>query len=237
MTVSEFEAYTEAPKRKGGRLAPGFRGVALALAGMFEPGEPVLDFLVRVKWVTRSHDRRVTATALGLAVLQALDENQAGAEAAVEVVLNPDDPLAYSQLIGRVAEAGTAMIVDPYFRLDQLMSIAAHTIVTRVLTSDRIGKGDRASLADGIPRLTLARPFEVRIAFYDRMHDRLIIPDAGQVQFLGTSLSGVGKKLTVTGPLSDVASDALRKYYDDLWAQAEPVGTAALEEGREAIPE
>jgi len=139
------------------------------------------------------------------ALLRALDEVEVREAAPIDVVLAPDDPLAHSRLIGRIADAGPAMIVDPYFRLDQLMPIAVNAEVGRILTSDKTSSGERAALADAVShRLTLGRPFEVRVSPGSEMHDRFIVPDAGPIQFIGASLNRVGRVLTVAARCTPV---------------------------------
>ena len=65
------------------------------------------------------------------------------------------------------------------------------------MTSDKIDAGDRAGIADGVPRLPLRGPLQVRMAPGGEMHDRFIVPRAGAVEMFGVSLSGVCRRMTV----------------------------------------
>ncbi len=226
-TVEELGAYAEKPDRI--RWGPTWAAkIAQTLAQQLAAKGPlevesVIDYFERLGWANVSQGR-IACTALGEAVLRTLDQAQPD-EAVIEAVLTPEDPLAYSRLIARIAMAGNAMIVDPYFRLDHLLPIATNTSVTKILTSDKIDAGDRAGLADGVPRLALSRSLEVRLAPGEEMHDRFIIPRSGPVQMLGLSLSGVGRRATIVTELHDTAEE-VRSRYEGIWTNAKSLAVA-----------
>lgn len=185
--------------------------------------ESVLEWLVRLGWLHHEDGDVVGITELGKAVLRELEAKEREIDAPVEVVLDPEDPLSYAQLIGRVASHGKALLADPYFRLDQLLHILHRTSVTRILTSakGKDGESNRAALATAMATIPVDRDFEIR--FNDDFHDRYVIPGQGSVDLIGTSLSGVGKKFSVVCAIQPPVADQIRKTYEELWANAKPL--------------
>lgn len=212
--------------------------VETALGGRREPDESVFAWLRRLGWLTVDADR-VQITTLGRAVLAAVEE--AGREeelAAAEIVLAPTDPLAYARVIGAIAEAGAAAaLVDPYFSIDVLLDVVQRTGVERVLTGPR-PEARLAALGTAVTAYQFNAPFEVRIT--DEIHDRLVIPVSGPVRFIGTSLGGVGRRLAVSGQMSDDAvSAALRVTFEQEWERAQVLarGTVSGENGEDETAE
>ena len=76
-----------------------------------------------------------------------------GIEAAVELVLDRDDKLAYARLMGMFAQVGEAALVDRFLRLDDFVEVAQRTGVTRILV--RPDPGTEASLAIAIKTLPI----------------------------------------------------------------------------------
>jgi hypothetical protein len=52
------------------------------------------------------------------------------------------------------------------------------------------------------------------------VHDRFVVPESGSVDQMGTSLSGLGKKLTVTAPIATPAADSIRSEVERAWGEA-----------------
>lgn len=98
-------------------------------------------------------------------------------EDVVEIVLDPDDRFAYARALGELTSMPDSMIVDPYFRFEQLVDVLELGTVTRVLTSRKIGPAALARLALGLKAVTEGQPFEVRLTA--ELHDRYFIPRAG----------------------------------------------------------
>ena len=107
------------------------------------------------------------------------------------MTIEPQNPISYAEVIQRIAQHKDAMLVDPYFKLDQIMDIVNYTSVSRVLTSEKIGKAAVAGLAKAMAQIVVGRSFEIRVGKKD-LHDRCIVPPDGNVDFIGTSLSGGG---------------------------------------------
>jgi hypothetical protein len=232
MTVEEFDAFVKAPHRTRRSsalleaLAQTVEKSALAFTG---PKEEVLPWLQRLGWL-RSDLDRVLITPLGLAVLAALEEQERVEELPTEIVLDRDDELSYPRVIGAIADAGEAALIDPYFSIESLLDIIQRTRVQRLLTMrDPHKPGRLSALAQAVNDLVKSdRPFEVRAS--DRFHDRFVIAANGEVRFLGTSLGGVGKRLSVTAQLSaGPAADAIRTTFETVWRDAEPIAAASVE--------
>lgn len=79
--------------------------------------------------------------------------------------------------------------------------------------------------------ITVERPFEIRVGTKE-LHDQYLVPDDGDVDFVGTSLGGVGKVHSVMGTLGPETSQHVRKTCEDLWkkASALPVQSASDEQ-------
>lgn len=227
LTDKELEAFVRQPDPIGATVEfPGLSAALDVMAAMqlkSHPGETVAKWLVRLNWLAMDGGR-VELTELGQAVLRGADEQEIETELPFRIVLDPKDPLSYAKLIGRIADVGDALLVDPFFGLDQLLIILQSTSVTRVLVGPKTKTG---TLAAALNSLTLPREFAIRVS--GEVHDRFIIPKAGPVDALGTSLNGVGKKFTVMTTLDAPVADTIRSKHEDLWRAAVPVETTALE--------
>lgn len=191
-----------------------------ALGPLLARQEPLPDWLLRVQWLAEE-DGKVSLTQLGEAVLRSLDEGESELDSGTSVVLGSGDQLAYAQVVGRISQIEADLLADPYFRLDDLHRILTLTTVTRILTGPK---------NDALPGLAAAMDLlpeesvEVRVS--DEFHDRYAFPPSGPILSLGTSLSGVGKRVAVMTTLRDGA-DEIRKVYEALWRKASPVKEAA----------
>jgi hypothetical protein len=222
LNVSEFTAYASLPTRKtssriGDALAVQIQRSALALA-LGGERESILEWLVRLGWL-RSVGIRVLMTPLGRAVLAALEEAGRDEDIPTELVLDPSDELSYARLIGTIASAGEAALVDGYFTINSLLDIVQRTQITRILVRpDHTNKGRIEALAQAVNDLRIEKPFEIRVG--DEIHDRFVIPADGNVRFIGTSLNGVGRRIALTGQLDDAASGAIRSLFETAWGKA-----------------
>ncbi len=223
-TAAELEAYAEQPDRRTPRFENSitrvwmstFRNLAFALEEV-EPGEDMASHFLRLRWA-QDIDGRLHVTPLGRAVYRALQQQALEPEAVLDVVIEATDSTAFARDVGRMAEAGSALLVEPYFRLDVLMPIIEFTEITRVLTTERTSKSDRNTPKLAVEKLTVDRPFEVRVASKD-VHDRYLVPDSGPVQFVGASLNGLGQVATAMGTLHD-GSDEIRNLYESIWTSS-----------------
>jgi hypothetical protein len=253
LTVAQFNAFAKRPSRRLSRRVPSDALKQLIRERMTDalsafggessrtvPGESMLAYLYRLAWVTVEgegeeieDDDRVAVTDLGRAVLAALDEGSAEEEIPTTLVLDQGDPVAKGRLVGEIARAGECALVDPYFSVEDLLTILQDTGVSRVLT----GSSDQpklAALRQALGDITLNRPFEIRLS--DAFHDRFVIPTDGDVLQVGTSLTGVGRRLSVMVNMGDdAAARAVRTAFEDSWSNAEslkpvPSAKAALRE-------
>lgn len=183
--------------------------------------ESMLDFMVRVRWMTLRAGE-VDITPLGRAVLREsntpLPESDTGST--VEVVIDPNDPFAYAQLMSKITSLDSCMVIDPYLDVDQLLTLANFNTVTRVLTGTSKLKQIApvfALLAEKVPHLAL------RSLKQNELHDRFIIPKQGSVYMLGSSLNSITKRFGVATTLEASSSKLISRHYDTLWEKADPV--------------
>lgn len=224
-TPEELETYAEQPDRRPARYEhriwsgiANFTSLFAGLQVLADPEESFVDHFVRLRWAVAANNQ-IKITPLGQAMLRALEQQSVDAGSVVDVVLRPDDPTALARAIDRIAQAGPALLVEPYFRLDVLLPVVHATEVTRVLTSERISPKDRAPLKLGVEAIVLERDFEVRVA-PRTLHDRWVVSDGGPVQFIGSSLNSLGVVATAMGHISDAAGD-IRRLCEGLWEEAE----------------
>jgi hypothetical protein len=234
LTVAEFEAYAESPSRRPGQSTlKGFaamaRGIAMLAESQFEitPAETPVTHFQRVKWISVD-DERVNVTQLGRAVVMAADAGSQEVEV-VQAALDPNDPLAYARLVAHLAQLDNVMVVDPYFRCAQFLDLYRLPTLTRVLTSPKIGKKALAEITATAGVVQWGRSFEVRAAKSDAgMHDRILIPSAGSVYQVGTSLGSIGDSFTVLSEIQDLA-DTVRDHFEKVWSDAEVIFSAKEE--------
>jgi hypothetical protein len=236
LTVAQFKAFAKRPTR----LRPVRRKNPLtsylgrlpdlsAIAGLgTTPGESMLRYLYRLEWVVVEGEGgevkdgdRVAVTELGRAVLAALDEGSVEQEVPTTIVLDQDDPVAKGKLIGEIAGAGECALVDRFFSVDDLLTILQRTDVTRVL-SGPTDKPKLAALEQALGDLEPSMPREFEIRTSNAFHDRFVIPTEGAVLQIGTSLTGVGKRLSVLVNMGDdAAAQAVRKAFEEAWSGAD----------------
>ena len=226
LTKEQFQVYATHPERKHGSAIPKglLKDISASgdmlkkLAGAFEyaPGETVLDWFARLEWV-RVEGSLVRATALGRAVLAAAAKSESEIEPPTQISLSPSDELAYPRILGLIARAGPSSLVDGFFKPDNLRDIIQHTRVGRILV--RPDEVLAATLAAAVKQLNPARELEIRAS--EAFHDRFIIPDAGRISLIGTSLSGVGKRFSLSVEIDeDEAARAVRTAFEGAWSQA-----------------
>jgi hypothetical protein len=182
-----------------------------------------LTHLQELEWIEGKPDA-IAITDLGRALL-ATAERADDTEEGSTVVLDSNDQFAYAKLIGHLNQAGEGLLVDPYFRLAQLMTVIEGTTISRVLISKQHNNSsrDRAELRVALASPLLSRSVEVRASDDNAVHDRLIISQNGDVSLLGASLNSVGRVNTVIIPVPAEGAAALRDQAERLWDKAELV--------------
>lgn len=143
--------------------------------GVVMPDESTCEHLIRLHWI---HDRDdVELTPVGRALLRALNRPALNEQVAdvFEIVLTPSNPFAYAQALGGLTSVDDGLLVEPYFRLEQLMDIAELDNITRVLVGGGLKPRDIELLATGLAGLRETRQLEIRQA--RELHDRYLIPE------------------------------------------------------------
>jgi hypothetical protein len=194
--------------------------------GMFGTRSNILDHMVGLHWIIESP--LLTITQLGRALLGAANRAEVVEGEAGIVVLDRKDPFSYARLIGHLARAKEGLLVDPYFRIDQLMTVLNSTSIARILVSKqhKSSKADIAALAIALDSPSLPRDIQIRATSDQSLHDRLIVGEDGEVWTLGASLNSVATTSTVIVPVPQVGAEALRQQAEEFWAGAAQVRTA-----------
>jgi hypothetical protein len=184
-----------------------------------EPDETVVEQVRRFRWVkTSATGAGLVLTDLGRALLRA-DADQA--TAADITMLGGDDPLAWGNLVGLIAEVGSCLIVDPYLKPEQFLDVAKFTGTTRVILKRPQRQYETVAwqIYQALPEINI----DIRIAESQFLHDRYIVGETA-VYTLGCSLSGVGVKPTTLVPMTGEVADKVRATVEGWWAAAEPIG-------------
>ena len=241
-TVSELDAYARNPiarSRSVGGALSGIRTVlsSYALTMQTVYGETTTETFVemcnRLSWAVTGADERVTITPLGRAVVQALRQEATFEQSVlISTLIEPEDPFAYAKIIGTIADLDDVLVVDAYLKLDGLIHLMRLPQVARVLTSDETSPGQKkpsAKLAtfEHVVGAAAAPAFQARSLGPKKLHDRYVIPQAGHVLTLSTSLNSIGDRIGTATWLDDIASAAVRKAHEALWVEATPVEPVA----------
>ncbi|AWZ07414.1 MULTISPECIES: hypothetical protein [unclassified Streptomyces] len=185
--------------------------------------EPVAEYLRKVGWIRQTDGAGVELTVLGRAIRQAGQAQENATSAVEDVVLSPTDPLVYTVLTRRLAAAGAGLLVDPYFKAEQLAWVLECTSIRRILISKKASAKERPMIAVALGTLPRGEDVEVRATAGSDLHDRRIVAEGGGVQLIGSSLNGVGRHQTsVITPEPEIAK-AYRESSERLWAGAEKV--------------
>lgn len=187
------------------------------------PEETFCQYLSRLGWI-QIGDSGVELTDVGRALLKSLNTPaiEESTSDLFEIVLDPENPFAYAQALGALSSVTDALLVEPYFRLQQLMDVADFDNVSRVLVGSKLKAGEYELLATGLAALPEGRAVEIRKAA--NLHDRYLIPRAeGSVIMLGASLGGIGRNVSTMTSLGELASQALRAAHEKIWKSAERI--------------
>lgn len=200
----------------------------------YAPDGPPESFLInmrRLGWLSEDDGGGLSLTPLSRALLRA---EEAQSEGTLEVLLLKEgDPLAYGTLLGHIAECGDAMIVDPYLRSEQLLSLLSQTSASRFLIGSSVSKGEVVAMVTLLSAAGWPAHPELRRAGGGKLHDRLIVTETS-VQTLGTSINAVGRNnTTVLMAVPTSSADHLRGMIESVWAEAEVLATSSDSEGLE----
>ncbi|MFD7653280.1 hypothetical protein ACFV4N_04805 [Actinosynnema sp. NPDC059797] len=185
------------------------------------PPETFIEHLLRLEWIDKDERGGIGVTPLGRALLRSAEYSNENEDEALEVVvLDSHNELAYPTFVRRLAEMGDALVIDPYLRLEQLLTIKAYTTVSRILISARVKQEERAAMAVLINSGS-DHEIEIRVAANGVLHDR-IVAGRDAVLTIGTSINTIGMQHpTVLTPLPQVAADAFRDHAEQWWDDAE----------------
>jgi hypothetical protein len=185
----------------------------------------ITQYLLYVLWL-RHESGGLALTELGRHMLSALDAQSHQVRDAVEIALDPDDPIVLSRVVKRLAEIGPALLVDPYFRLDHLALVLEFTAINEIMLTDAVPEPERNALQHALSTpLDVNRKVEVRVAPKSDIHDRYVIPAHGAVTFIGASLNTVERRPTYIGQVKDAANE-VRTLYRSVWQKAKILGVA-----------
>ena len=190
--------------------------------------QSVVNYLEEMCWIEGEDENAigVRLSFLGRTVLKALDEEQEKAKPPEMVVLDDGNPLSYARLIREISRLGECMIADPYFRLESLQDVVAHTPCTRLLTSKQIGDKELDGLAIAVRDLSAEgnRVVDARVSSDREFHDRFAIPLAGPVLFVGVSFGGIRKNFSIMGKINEPIASMIREKYEAFWASSNHLG-------------
>ena len=197
---------------------------------------PVAGYMKTVGWITESqtHGRWVLSD-LGRLLVNRLggsgpidEPTEAGA-----IVLSPEDPMRYELLTRKLADAD--LLVDPFFKAEQLEWLVQATQIRRIL----ISKGGAADIKRGSPDKVQNSALiqmalgvmahqdpdfpDIRVTQSVALHDRAVVYRSKPTALLGTSLTGVAIHLSVYVPLPAEASATYSSHLESLWSDALPL--------------
>lgn len=238
LTEGEFVAYADGWDQKvtvsGGATTLAATYASLQSAATFalwgsgrREVEPLLSYLVRLKWMV-TDGSHVDITKLGKAVLREANSPLPASDvgSTLEVIIDPDNPFAYAQLMARIGSFDACMVVDPYLEQDQLLTLATFPSVRRILTSNNNSKRKAPAFA---VVLSSAPHLELRMVEQKVLHDRIVMPSEGSALMLGSSLNSITRRFGVATPLEESSSRMILKHYEEIWSGAVPVEGAPAE--------
>lgn len=241
ITAAELDRYASEP-------LPGV-GSMFSVVTRFSTlgGVNVAHYIQRVGWAVEVGGR-LHISGTGAAVLVAsgaVAPAQAAAIEPLEIVVRPDDPFTYVQMLREIAKLDDVMIIDPYLPSPDLEALVRYPNVKRVLTIDADVVGEKKS----VRRTNLANvlgatdhPVELRVdktTTPKRLHDRLVLPSRGSALTMGASLGAL--QPTALVHVGEGTTDVLRTHYEAIWATSEKLEPSQLPRSEpsaaEAAPE
>lgn len=191
--------------------------------------ESTVEYMKTVGWLRVDASREVVVTDVGRAVVRASVERNVDSDEGV-VIISPDDPLNYAKVTRAFVDAGSGMLVDPYFKDEQLDWLYKDTRIEKILfcrKPDHLGMLELS--VGGIRYRGGDRDLDLRYLPPKSLHDRYVFGADGSVSMLGCSLNGLRRNFTALIRLPPTATEAVRAEIEPLWEKATPI------EAREGI--
>lgn len=234
----ELDAFAEQPERRVGEMTMWALSSPYASRslGVRRWAESATDWFERLGWVAESPGEGggVVLTSLGRALLKSLSRPHptTSEDEAIEVFLDPSDPMSYVRFIGALSDLGEEVfLVDPYFRFPQLDDLMGSS-VTRVLTSTKIKPQAIAHLELALGVLPPGEGPEIKTV--SNLHDRFAMSQEGRVIALGSSIGSSRQNIGAVVELHGRASEAIREAHEALWADATSVTPRVSADGSSA---
>lgn len=228
LTLADLTAFANQPVPRPARTSniafEVVQATQRAISYTSAPAERIEEFVTRVRWVVDEPGSGLKLTRLGRAVLEHANRPPLpdSLDGPLTVTIDPDDPFAYTKVLGLIAEQGEGMLIDPYLTLDGLQDIVTASSTTRILTTDRDTRRRLSLIAHGLGAAEDSP--EVRKVAASTLHDRFFIADDGPVYVLGSSLNSITRRPGVITPITDAAgAGAIRTAYERIWADGTPV--------------
>lgn len=232
-------AYVQVLNEQGVRpTAEDVRAFVEARSGMWDYSHTegmyrdVDEYLLDARLLAVENDR-VSITDAGAALVRAALNTREGPQV-LEVVGRMDDPFMYAELLTRIDEMDSPMVIDPYLQPDDLRTLLRISGVGRVLTSESARRNQtkeertrKLGIALGVQAQV---PLRIANPESKELHDRLVIPQSGEALIMGTSLGGT--QLTVMTKVSVETTAVLREHYEQVWrdgVDVEPIGRETSE--------
>lgn len=135
------------------------------------------------------------------------------------IVLRNDDPARYEELVRYLGSAKAGMLADPYLRADLMPLIAGSTTPDRLFLSTKVNVQDRRLIALTLWRIgseTPDRRLEVRVTDSRTFHDRYLVHESGELDMIGSSVSGIDTHVTAVVPMPSVVQSELKQHVQGL---------------------
>lgn len=221
ISESELDAYATTKMPKGPEVLNAFTSkVNLSFASFFshKPGDEVSKYFLSLGWVTKSEIGKLRISTLGRHLLAGLKAEFDELNDGIVVSLSPERNLNLSTLLNEFNKVGSGLFVDKYFKSDDLGWLSSQTKISKLLVGD---VNTKSKLQADMAELGETLSIQVRFDKSDHLHDRCLISDEGYVALLGTSLSGIGNKLSTLVRLNPESAAQYRQDVNSLWDKAE----------------
>ena len=218
LSDSEIDIFASTPMPQ-----PPVRGslIAAALGSGFketviQSGEPVSVFLRKVKWLDGPTDGGYL-TKRGADVLRSNSNSEREGPDVVFSIIDPKSPFRYADVEQQYRDDRNDLLVDPYFRLDELKWALGRASIRRVLTSRSSALTFEAFVHE--PENPVL--FEVRSLPDEVLHDRALTRLGGAMLLMGQSTNGLGKKLSTFVEIPSFICSEYVQALEKRWSQAE----------------